>query len=324
MMNETKSIPVSALRLTVGEFELGDNGDGAKTAPFRMVARSGQPIDHWYWGRIVHDLSGVQHKSRIPIDYVHDDKEVIGYANHFDASSGDLEVSGALVPYKDSDRASEIVHKFKAGVPYEASINFGGDGIEIEAVDEGKATLVNGYQFTGPGVVVRQWPLRGVAICPYGADSNTSTEFATDKTISVRFVDMTTQEPEAVEVVQDEVLAAVEGEPEVAEAEETPEGQPESESVEAEEETAMLSSDKAEGLRFLERFGEQGAVWFVNGLTFDEARDKYEAQLLEQIEELRSRLSAVPQGEAEPASFSEAKPNRKKQPLVRIAGQQYD
>jgi hypothetical protein len=32
---------------------------------------------------------------------------------------------------------------------------------------------VNGYQFEGPGIIVREWPLRGVAICPYGADANT-------------------------------------------------------------------------------------------------------------------------------------------------------
>jgi hypothetical protein len=113
------------------------------------------------------------HKSRVPIDYVHDNKEIVGYLNKFDATSGDLVTSGALVPFKDSDRATEIVHKMRAGVPYEASINFGGDGIKLEDVPEGMVAQVNGYQFEGPGIIVREWPLRGVAICPYGADANT-------------------------------------------------------------------------------------------------------------------------------------------------------
>jgi hypothetical protein len=112
-------------------------------------------------------------KSRVPIDYVHDSKEIVGYLNKFDSTSGDLVTSGALVPFKDSDRATEIVHKMKAGVPYEASINFGGDGIKIEDVPDGMVAAVNGYQFEGPGIIVREWPLRGVAICPYGADANT-------------------------------------------------------------------------------------------------------------------------------------------------------
>ena len=167
-------IPAAACTLVVGEFELGDNGEGAKTAPVRLVARSGKAIEHWFWGRIVHDLAGMRvHKPRLPIDYVHDSKEIVGYLNRFDIESGDLITSGALVPFKDSDRATEIVHKSRAGVPYEASINFGGDGIKVEDVPEGFIAQVNGFAFEGPGVIVREWPLRGVAICPYGADMNT-------------------------------------------------------------------------------------------------------------------------------------------------------
>lgn len=176
-MNELdfNKIPAQACILHIGEFELKDNGDKAKTAPVRLVARTGKPIEHWFWGRVVHDLSGMQlSKPRIPIDYVHDSKEIIGYLNKFDIASGDLVTSGALVPFKDSDRATEIIHKNRVGVPYEASINFGGDGIKVQEVAKKEITEVNGMQFEGPGIIIRQWPLRGVAICPYGADANTA------------------------------------------------------------------------------------------------------------------------------------------------------
>ena len=176
-------IPAAACAFTVSEVEFGDNGEGAKSAPVRLVARTGKPIEHWFWGRIVHDLAGMHlHKSRIPIDYAHDSKEVLGYLNRFDITSGDLVVSGALVPFKDSDRATEIMHKTRAGVPYEASINFGGDGLKVEEVPEGFVAQVNGFAFDGPGVIVREWPLRGVAICPYGADANTSTSVLANST----------------------------------------------------------------------------------------------------------------------------------------------
>jgi hypothetical protein len=121
------------------------------------------------------------HKSRVPIDYVHDSKEVIGYLNKFDTSTGDLVTSGALVPFKESDRATEIVHKVKAGVPYEASINFGGDGLKVQEIPDGEECMVNGAKFSGPGIVIREWPLRGVAICPYGADMNTESNVFSDK-----------------------------------------------------------------------------------------------------------------------------------------------
>jgi len=164
----TGHVPASALRMVVGPFELGDNGENAKSAPIRMKARTAQPIQHWFWGKVVHDMAGMRlHKERLPIDYVHDPAEVIGYLNHFHAGADGLEVSGALVPFKESDRATEIIHKARAGVPYEASIYFGGDGIKVEEVAQGQVAQVNGSQFDGPGIVIREWPLRGVAVCPY-------------------------------------------------------------------------------------------------------------------------------------------------------------
>ncbi|MFA5423466.1 MAG: hypothetical protein WC374_06365 [Phycisphaerae bacterium] len=192
-MNELdlSKIPARACIMCVGEFELKDNGEKSKTAPVRLVARTGKAIEHWFWGRVVHDLAGMHlSKSRIPIDYVHDSKEIVGYLNHFDTASGDLVTSGALVPFKESDRATEIIHKSRAGVPYEASINFGGDGIKVQEVGEKEITEVNGAQFEGPGIIIREWPLRGVAICPYGADANTSSSVLAEnsKTFSASVV----------------------------------------------------------------------------------------------------------------------------------------
>jgi hypothetical protein len=190
MSNETitRDIPAAACLLNVGEFQYLRKNETDKSGSLRLVARSGQPIEHWFWGRIVHDLSGMRlHKNRLPVDYVHDPKEIIGYLNRFEIENGDLVTSGALVPFKDNDRATEIMHKMDAGVPYEASINFGGDGIKVEDIAEGQTTSVNGFQFDGPGVVVREWPLRGVAICPYGADMNTeSATFAAGKSKTIK------------------------------------------------------------------------------------------------------------------------------------------
>jgi len=250
MSNETKysEIPATACTFAIGEFEVGSNGEGAKTAPVKLVARSGKPIEHWYWGKVVHDLAGMHmHKSRLPIDYVHDSKEVIGYLNKFETESGDLVTSGALVPFKESDRATEILHKLAAGVPYEASINFGGDGIKVQEVFEGEVTEVNGYQFNGPGVVIREWPLRGVAICPYGADMNTESASAFSNNKQVFSASVVT-EPEAATEEAQEMSESVEVEAKV----ETPEVELEqveevSEVVEAEQAEEAEGAEEAAG-----------------------------------------------------------------------------
>lgn len=325
----TKQVPASALQFSVGAFELASNGESAKSAPFRMVARSGKPIEHWFWGNVVHDLDGMRlHKNRLPIDYAHDAKEVIGYANHFESESGDLVVSGALVPFKDSDRATEIIHKQREGVPYEASINFGGDGIRLEEVRDGQSVQVNGYQFSGPGVVIREWPLRGIAICPYGADANTSTEFAAQTQFLVEITEA--EMPEE----QEQLTAAhlennQEAQQQEAEAQAVDAAQPadldtvaevvadEAATVEA---AATELTGRSEGQRFLEAFGDQGGVWFAQGRTFSEATDLYVAALKSENESLKQRLSARRgEGESEPVEFSQHVPPTPKGKAIRIA-----
>ena len=230
--HQFKDVPKAACMMTISEVELGDNGDEAKTAPIRLKARSGDYIEHWYWGRVVHDLSGMKlSKSRLAVDYAHNDDEVLGYLNKFDIASGDLIASGALTPWREDDRASEVLWKMRSGVPYEASIFFGGNGIKLEEVDEGQSMEVNGRRFDGPGVIIREWPLRGVAICPYGADQNTeASAFAQSETVPAEWV--TNEEEEGMKDT-----------PETVEAEALAEGQPvEAAAVEAEVEDVVTDT----------------------------------------------------------------------------------
>lgn len=304
---KTKQVPVSALHFTVGPLELGSNGEESKTAPFRMVARTGEPIEHWYWGKVVHDMSGLRmHKDRITIDYVHDEKEVIGYANHFDTDDGNLNVSGALVPFKSSDRATEIIHKSQYGVPYESSIYF--EPGYITELREGDSAEVNGQELTGPASIISEWSLRGIAVCPYGADKNTTTELSQGETIRVRIKDNNMENMiKLTDAVKETSL-----EDETVEAapitEETVEEKPaEADTVEAETESTPEPEPKpAEmtGKDFLEAFGNQGGVWFAEGKSFDGARELFMSQILTENEALKQRLSAADAtGETEPVDF---------------------
>jgi hypothetical protein len=310
-------VPASALRMVVGPFELGDNGEGAKSAPIRMKARTAQPIQHWFWGRVVHDMAGMQlHKDRLPIDYVHNPAEVIGYLNHFHADTDGLEVSGALVPYKDSDRASEIIHKARAGVPYEASIYFGGDGIKVEEVANGQVTQVNGFQFAGPGIVIREWPLRGVAVCPYGADMNTHSQLAQGECIPVTFThagkESQMSEPKPAEAAPPiPVTAPAVDAPKPELAAEAPKpgavdaGKPEVPPPPPG--AAALSDARAECKKFLDAFGPKGGEWFAAGKTLAEAQELHAKDLVAENETLKARLAAVERGEKQPVAFQPEK-----------------
>jgi hypothetical protein len=341
MSNETvtRDIPAAACLLNVGEFQYMRKNETDKSGSLRLVARSGQPIEHWFWGRIVHDLSGMRlHKQRLPVDYVHDPKEIIGYLNRFEIENGDLITSGALVPFKDNDRATEIMHKMDAGVPYEASINFGGDGIKVEELSEGQTTTVNGYQFDGPGVVVREWPLRGVAICPYGADMNTeSATFADGKNKTIKATVLSTpintEDKDMSDVKADEVAAVEEPKPELEQSEQaeetaeatvaevSEEAQAEPESVEAsepeaeepeatpeekpaDEQPADLSQPdhRKEFKRMKAEFGaEIAAEVFELGGSYQDALKLAYKRVQKENEELRKRVPSTSGGS--PADF---------------------
>ena len=173
---DKKKLPVKAFRLAEKPFKLSAAGDAPEGKyPVRLVCRTSAPVESWFWGTCYHDFDGlILPKERVPIDYIHDDAEVIGFLDNFSVENGELVATGELTPFRDDDRASEIICKLKAGVPYEASINFSGE-TKIEEVAKKGVAQVNGISVDGPCLIFREWTLRGVAICPYGADGKTST-----------------------------------------------------------------------------------------------------------------------------------------------------
>lgn len=179
---QAEQVPAAAFVLSSPvSFSTGDSKTADATQPvrFEQVARTGEPLDHWWWGRIVHDMEGFStHKATIPLDYCHG--EECGFCDGFAVNdSWELVVGGAVVPTSlENDIGRKVIERSRGGVPYEASIFFDPDTMLLEFVPEGYVTEVNGQEFEGPLTVVREWELRGVAVCPYGYDKNTSTELA--------------------------------------------------------------------------------------------------------------------------------------------------
>jgi hypothetical protein len=176
-----RKVPARAFQLAAGPFEFaGGDGAAAGRAPIKLTASSGQVFNHWFWGPMVIDNAGMQlTKNRLTLDYCHNPDEIVGFADNIQKSDGKLVVAGQLVSVQPGDRASEIAAKGAAGVPYEASIKFdSSNGLVLEEYQPGSAAVVNGRSVPGPLTVIRQCLLRGIAVCPYGADPYTDSEFS--------------------------------------------------------------------------------------------------------------------------------------------------
>lgn len=338
-MSMTTTNPAD-LRMSA-ELKLTSNGDNAKTAKVTLVARTGDAIDSPWFGRFVHDFAGMSAKPRIPIDYAHDPEDSIGYLNKFETGSGDLVCSGAIVLV--GHEVNEVVQKMQAGVPYEASIEFGDDFV-MEYVPEGFSVTVNGRDIAGPLTVIRQWTLKAVAICKFGLDGGTSAELqmsqqnTSDGDGKVFRVRMSKHrrgesqmnenekavEAEKVEATEDkklsetpaEVPATVEAEPQVeaekvVEASETAEDK-----VKVDEEVAVAAAmsvpvalvkavdPREEFKQFVATFGDKAADYYAQGLSMSDATKEYVKYLKADNDKMKTRLAATRGAEA-PVRFSD-------------------
>lgn len=308
----TLELPREACEFACGrsdsiEFGEGQPDSGGKV-PFKMVARTADVVEHPFWGPVVHDFQGMQvHRQSLVVDYCHDQNQVLGYSNRHETDTGSLVQSGFLVPFTPTDRATEVLTKSKAGVPWEASILHGGP-LSIEEVDKGAQTEVNGRMVQGPVTIFRQWSLRGSAICPYGADRNTGPRFSADRSETTRILFLAKEAAMADEDVQDDTAqthdqTAGAGGAAGDQAAETPPAAPAKPAGDQAAAASAKPPDPREEFRqFDAEFGPAGAAYFREGLSLDQARAKHAQTQAKRIVELELRLKQLGGGEAAPLS----------------------
>lgn len=303
MSTETRTMQTRDLILKVSDLQFTGNSvkgnDGGATTPVKLTVRTQAIVGTWV-GRMVHDLKGVFYNKKIPLTWIHDDdhpSDIIGFIDEVKASNESVECSGQIVSLADMDIADQVIRKLKAGIPFESSISFGGQGLEFEEVGENTIAKVNGRDFDGPGIIVRKWPLRGVAVCPHGADNLTSTSLA----FSNREVPVLVTINKEKQMSEKQILSPEELK--VQEEKEFAEKKAAEELAATKEE--IKSDDAAEKFRvrvgkdFIAAFGTDGAVWFAEGKTFSEARDLYIEKIVIENKELKDRIAAANLGDTE-------------------------
>lgn len=313
----------------------GAAGADAKAVKVTVTARSGDPVHNPYWGPIVHDFAGMTVKPRIPLDYAHDYSASIGYLDSFDTSSGDLVCTGEIVlvdaredGYGD-DGASALVAKMKAGIPYQASIEFD-EEMTLEYIPQGMSATVNGRDIAGPLTIVRQWELNAVGICKFGVDDNTSAAVQFSKknkdknqphkpggffvrlaktTKGINSMSQTTKAAPVTENKQAVTAPAAVEAPKV-EPVAAPAATPVTTLSAAS--ASPASDQRNEFKQFVAAFGaEKAATYFSEGKTFGEATAAHLAFQTARIDELTKKLGSVDRGAEAPAKFSSTESGEK-------------
>lgn len=323
----SRHISNPASRRFKAALQVPQNADSAKPVPVTIVARSAGTMEHSYWDvPCVHDFASMRVKDRIAIDYEH--WEEIGYLDSFQATSEGLVCKGAIVPVATNpeDPGMTIVARAAGGVPYEASIEWDSDYL-LEILPEGTIATVNGQQITGPAYIFRDWTLLAVAVCKHGQDDKTSVELQASKQITKpaesvflrvsksnggnalsKINDNGTNEASkstpaaATQASKGAEGGAVTETPKPTEtpapvAAAAPVVPGDAGATLASKQTPAGNGDRELAKAFLASFGDvQGAKYFAEGKSLDEAKSAHIAHLTSQNTELASKLSAVERG----------------------------
>lgn len=149
-----------------------------KKRGLKMVAYSGKIIkDHWYWGDLAIDTSGVNlSKSNIPILADHETDRKIGFGSFI--VNDKHEIVSDEMSYVETPHAAEFITLSDQGFPYEASIYTRPS--KIQRLMENEEVEVNGFKMKGPGTVWRESVLRECSVVTFGADQNTKSAAMTE------------------------------------------------------------------------------------------------------------------------------------------------
>ena len=316
------------------KFAEGDDYEEGSPYPVRLLVRSREPVQHWYWygGKVYHDLEGMElHRERIILDYNHGTE--IGWLQDKQIDQAGYWLSGQIIPTGSAaDPAGDVIKRGRGGVPYEASIFFD-DPMQIEYIDDGLQGEVNGMTVDGPCTIVRKCKLRATATCAHGRDANTATQFSESDPVEkvVKFSVVGSEntpppseasamskstpkaddpqeqgnKPAGGEATTDKPNEQSSGEGSSAESSSAGEGSPNQQSESAHDQV------RAELKRFTDRFGnERGLQYFNEGVSFAAALEADHTRLSEANEKLNQKLGAkgaveeLGEGETETGEFS--------------------
>lgn len=203
-------------------------------------------------------------KKRVPLDYNHNEEEVIGYVENFQCTEDAITADGVvLIGDESSDAAKTFAQNIDGGVPFEASAFL--DLSEAESVE-----LEDG---------VTEWSgalIRGVAVCPYGTDRKTTVSLKLGETNFVVRLKKSNNEDEDMD---------------------------EEKKVSIEDQKKDDSKNPREELEaMIEEFGlERGVEFFRRGITIEEAREEdyqsLKAERLQAEEKDKTQCAATPEEE---------------------------
>lgn len=272
-------------------------------AEFDMICRTADPVDLGY-AKLAHDFATFVAPTLTACDYCHDADEIVGNCSNYriegEAAAAAIKCKATVESIAPGDTAGQIIARAgsaRAPVPYQASVHWEGD---VELLIEGSKP-VNGVDVPAPAYIVTNWTIKQMAICPQGADPDTSTELATRLS-----ADAPTKLAEASEdpPAADESTAEADPPAEAADPPATcpecgqamPAAETEAETPTTEATDAPADAEKltrSDLAKFAAAFGDDAIGYLTAGLNYHQALEKHNAKLSADLVAARSKAGEL-------------------------------
>lgn len=193
-MNKS-TIPVSAFSFT----DMDSFAKIDKEGNVDILAYSGKPFKHWYWGNFAIDLTGAEFPQKFfPVLEQHDVVRKIGFSTKPSIEDNKLAIKN--MTFLNTEEALAFQDNSKIGFPYQASIQ--GRPSIVENIDDGESVIINGHKLVGPGAIWRKWTYMETSVCVFGADPNTKSKALADENEEIAINFLNSSHVEEVDVIQ--------------------------------------------------------------------------------------------------------------------------
>jgi hypothetical protein len=197
MKKETVKLQKNALCFSEGTAKLAAPEEG-KERLLQMEAYSGGIIkDHFWWGDLAIDVSGMKMTGKIPILQDHDTSKKVGFGKF--AADEKCRVVPTDSKFLDTEFANEFIKLSDEGFPYQASIY--ARPTKIQRLMEKEEAEVNGFTMKGPGTIWRESVLKECSIVTFGADPNTKSAAMSETEDVDMFVEQHTEDFKEEEIM---------------------------------------------------------------------------------------------------------------------------
>lgn len=183
-----KKIPHGALRLVqIGEgchaFADGDE----KKKKLKMTVYSGGIIkNHWWWGDLVVDLTGMKFdRKKYPVLENHDTSKKIGFTGK-PIVDGAITLDPDKTEFVSTEESEQFQQTSSEGFPYQASMYT--IPTKVERIEKDSKAEVNGFTLKGPATVWREAVFQEASVCVFGWDKQTeSSAFSKEQTTELEY-----------------------------------------------------------------------------------------------------------------------------------------